>query len=106
MCLGIPALVVSADQADAQSALVEISGVRRSANLAFVLDEGQTPESMIGQWVLLHVGFAMSRIDEEEARKTLELLAVLGEDLQESPESLELPQPQPQTAASGLSESG
>jgi hydrogenase expression/formation protein HypC len=48
-------------------------------NLACIVDERHPVESCVGDWVLVHVGFAMSRIDEEEARLTLELLQQLGE---------------------------
>jgi len=77
MCLGVPGEIIAIEDAGSLTAVVEISGVRRSVNLACVLAEGVPPESLLGQWVLVHVGFAMSLIDAEEARKTLELLAEL-----------------------------
>jgi hydrogenase expression/formation protein HypC len=79
MCLGIPALVVGITDARNKLGLVDVCGVRRQINLACVIDAGQTPESCIGAWVLVHVGFAMSRIDATEARLTLELLQQLGD---------------------------
>jgi hydrogenase expression/formation protein HypC len=77
MCLGVPGEIIAIEDTSSLTAVVEISGVRRSVNLACVLAEGVPPESLLGQWVLVHVGFAMSLIDAEEARKTLELLAEL-----------------------------
>lgn len=79
MCLGIPGQVVEIVNADTKQAKVDIAGVRRVVNMACVIDESHPLEQCIGDWVLVHVGFAMSRIDAEEARKTLELLAELGE---------------------------
>ena len=60
-------------------AMVECSGVRRSVNVSLVV-EADGSGLTIGDWVLLHVGFAMSILDEDEARRTLELLTLLGGD--------------------------
>jgi hydrogenase expression/formation protein HypC len=73
MCLGIPARVVELVDAELQLAKVDVSGVRRVINVALL--DG---EVAVGDWVLLHVGFAMSRIDEDEALETLRLLEQLG----------------------------
>jgi hydrogenase expression/formation protein HypC len=79
MCLGIPGQVVAiVDEADSVG-IVDICGVRRQVNLSCVVDEAHPVRDCIGAWVLVHVGFAMSRIDEGEARMTLELLQSLGE---------------------------
>lgn len=78
MCLGIPGQVVSVDDADAMMGTVDVSGVRRAVNLACVGLEG-----VVGQWVLVHVGFAMSRIDAAEAAATLQALEDLGEAMEE-----------------------
>ncbi len=59
--------------------MVEVSGVRRLINIAFIVDEDRPPAACVGDWVLVHVGFAMSRLDEEEAMRTLALLRELGE---------------------------
>ena len=67
MCLAIPAQVVSI--LDDGLARVDVSGVRRDVSVAF------TADARPGDWVLIHVGFALARIDEEEARATLDLLA-------------------------------
>ncbi len=77
MCLGIPGRVVAISNADRNLAAVDFSGVRRDVDLTCVATGPL--EDLIGKWVLVHVGFAMSIIDEEEARLTLEALAALGE---------------------------
>lgn len=75
MCLGIPGQVVRfLDETD-ELAKVEVTGVTRSINIGLVRDEGLK----IGDWVLIHVGFAMSIIDEEEAATALGGLQLLGE---------------------------
>ncbi len=79
MCLGIPGQIVEIIDADTHQAKVNVAGVHRIVNIACIVDEQHPPESCVGDWVLVHVGFAMSRIDEAEAQKTLELLCELGE---------------------------
>ncbi|MBI5012804.1 MAG: HypC/HybG/HupF family hydrogenase formation chaperone [Methylocystis sp.] len=79
MCLGIPGCIVSIDNADDLVATVDVSGVRRQINISCIVDEGHPVESCVGDWVLVHVGFAMSRINEAEAAETLRLLRELGE---------------------------
>ena len=78
MCLGIPARVVDITDSDLLLGTVEIAGVRRDVNLACVVDEQHPLQSLPGCWVLVHVGFALSRIDAEEARRGLELLSRIG----------------------------
>ncbi|MEO1172318.1 MAG: HypC/HybG/HupF family hydrogenase formation chaperone [Myxococcota bacterium] len=79
MCLGIPGQVVKVpDPADALG-VVDVGGVEREVNLSCVLGDSKDPNELIGAWVLVHVGFAMSRIDEAEAQKTLEVLQMMGE---------------------------
>ncbi len=56
-----------------------MSGVRRQVNVACVVDARHPVASCVGDWVLVHVGFAMSRIDAEEAEATLRILTELGE---------------------------
>lgn len=77
MCLGIPGQIVEITDANRLMALADISGVRREVSVACVA----TPElgDLIGEWALIHVGFAMSVIDADEAEKTLEALRGLGE---------------------------
>jgi hydrogenase expression/formation protein HypC len=79
MCLGIPGQVVEVVDREGGLAKVDISGVRREVSVALV-DEPSAPVEP-GDWVLIHVGFALARIDEDEARETLELLQ-RGADLQ------------------------
>ncbi len=79
MCLGIPGKVVEITDAANKLGMVDVAGVRRQVNLACVVNEAHPVESCVGDWVLVHVGFAMSRIDEHEARLTLEVLEQLGE---------------------------
>jgi hydrogenase expression/formation protein HypC len=79
MCLGIPGRILSIDDAARKLATVEVGGVRRQINIACIVDEAHPVESCVGDWVLVHVGFAMSRIDEEQAALTLQVLAELGE---------------------------
>ncbi len=79
MCLGIPGQIIEIIDPDQLLAKVDVAGVKRPVNIACIVDDTHSPESCVGDWVLVHVGFAMSRIDEEEAQKTLELLSELGE---------------------------
>jgi hydrogenase expression/formation protein HypC len=73
MCLGIPGEVIAITDAESMLATVNVSGVRRTINIGLLDDI--TP----GDWVLVHVGFAMSKIDEAEAQATLALLEGLGQ---------------------------
>jgi len=79
MCLGIPGCIVRIDDAENMIATVDICGVRRQINVSCIVDEAHPVEACIGDWVLVHVGFAMSRIDADEAAATLKLLSELGE---------------------------
>ncbi len=79
MCLGIPGQILEITDADNSMAKVDVSGVRREVNIACIIEEGHPVEECVGDWVLVHVGFAMSRIDEDEARQTLAILSELGE---------------------------
>jgi hydrogenase expression/formation protein HypC len=83
MCLGIPGRIVRITDAERKLAMVEVSGVQREVNVACVIEDGASVEDCIGYWVLVHVGFAMSRIDENEAAATLRVLNELGEVQQE-----------------------
>jgi hydrogenase expression/formation protein HypC len=78
MCLGIPGQIVEITDPIKKLALVDVSGVKRQVNIACIVDEQHSIASCIGDWVLVHVGFAMSRIDADEAKKTLDLLIELG----------------------------
>ena len=78
MCLGIPGQIVSLDESNKKLGVVDVGGVRRVTNLSCILNDVE-PEELIGEWVLVHVGFAMSRIDPEEAERTLKLMTEMGE---------------------------
>ncbi|MEO0691345.1 MAG: HypC/HybG/HupF family hydrogenase formation chaperone [Pseudomonadota bacterium] len=77
MCLGIPGQIVAITDESRQMAMADVSGVRREVSVACVADGPL--DDLLGAWTLIHVGFAMSRIDEDEAAKTLEALRGLGE---------------------------
>jgi hydrogenase expression/formation protein HypC len=79
MCLGIPGRIVEITDVTNKLGVVDVCGVRRQVNLACIVDETHSLTSCVGDWALVHVGFAMSRINEEEARLTLEVLEQLGE---------------------------
>lgn len=72
MCLAIPGQVVELVDDEHHLARVEVAGVRRIVNV------GLLDDAAAGDWVLIHVGFALSRIDEQEARATRELLEAMG----------------------------
>jgi hydrogenase expression/formation protein HypC len=75
MCLGIPGVVVEVDATRPDLATVEVSGVRRAVNIGLLESDGVGA----GDWVLIHVGFALSKIDESEAQLTLSYLDGLGQ---------------------------
>ena len=73
MCLGIPGRVTEIrDEAGLAMGKVDFGGVRKEACLAYL------PETRVGDYVIVHVGFAISRVDEAEAVRTLEILATMG----------------------------
>ncbi|MBK1635122.1 HypC/HybG/HupF family hydrogenase formation chaperone [Rhodovulum adriaticum] len=86
MCLGIPGQIVAITDEARMMALAEVSGVRREVNVACILD--RPIADLVGEWALIHVGFAMARIDADEAAKTLQALHDLGE-AQEALEAME-----------------
>jgi len=76
MCLGIPGQVVEIISAAEHKAVAEVDGVRREINIGLVMgDEGGIA---VGEWVLIHVGFALAKIDEDEAANTLAFIKELG----------------------------
>ena len=79
MCLGIPGQIVEIIDEDTKLAMVDVGGVRRAVNVAFIVNEKHPVSACVGDWVLVHVGFAMIRIDEQEAAATLALLREMGE---------------------------
>jgi hydrogenase expression/formation protein HypC len=76
MCLGIPGQLVEIVDEKEHRGIADVDGVRREINIGLVL--GEAGGIKVGDWVLIHVGFAMSRIDEEEAEKTLSFLKLMG----------------------------
>ena len=79
MCLGIPGRIEKIDDPLRKLATVNVGGVRRQINIACIISEDHPVSACVGDWVLIHVGFAMSRIDEAEAAETLRILTELGE---------------------------
>lgn len=78
MCLGIPGQIVDIHDPAQMRAKVDVDGVRREVSIAIVGLDG--PDGVrVGDWVLVHVGFAMAKIDEDEARTTLDALKALGD---------------------------
>lgn len=77
MCLGIPGRVVEFVDDARQLAKVDVSTVRRTVHVGLLLPDGLA----VGDWVLIHVGFAISKIDEAEAQRTMEFLRSLGGEL-------------------------
>ena len=79
MCLGIPGRIVTIDNVSRKLATVDVGGMKRQINIACIVDDAHPVEACVGDWVLVHVGFAMSRIDERQANETLKILVELGE---------------------------
>ncbi len=81
MCLGIPGQLVEWVDRELNIAKAEVSGVRRSVNVGLLVGDPDNVD--VGDWVLIHVGFAMSKIDEQEAAETRKFLELLGDPYQE-----------------------
>lgn len=75
MCVAIPGKIVELDSQNALQAVVDVVGVRRKVDLGLLQDEPPVP----GDWVLIHVGFAMSKISEADAADQMRTLTMLGE---------------------------
>ena len=86
MCLGIPGQIVEILDEDIYLAKAEVGGVRRNINIGLVHHDEQRIE--IGDWVLIHVGFAMSKLDEEEAHLALRALEQIGKEYEQELEEL------------------
>jgi hydrogenase expression/formation protein HypC len=86
MCLAIPGQVVEVLDAENRIAQVDVAGVRRSVNIGLLDEDGDSAEP--GDWVLIHVGFAISKVDEEEATATRKLLEGMGADYEQELEEL------------------
>ena len=81
MCLAIPGQVVEVVDEANRLAKVDVAGVQRNVNVGLLDEEGEG--ALPGDWVLIHVGFAISVIDEEEARATRELLEAMGAEYEQ-----------------------
>lgn len=82
MCLAIPGQVVKLVDESNRIATVDVAGVHRNVNIG-LLDDDEGGGVGPGDWVLIHVGFALSKVDEAEARATLKLLESMGEDYEQ-----------------------
>jgi hydrogenase expression/formation protein HypC len=92
MCLGIPGQVVEIDAGNPHLARVDVAGVRRTINVGLLEEDGL----VVGDWVLIHVGFAMAIIDEEEARRALEGLQLMGRAYEEELEAVQASRIEPE----------
>ena len=88
VCLAIPGQVIEFVDSDNHIAKVEVVGVRRNINVSLLVDENDGRGAQPGDWVLIHVGFALSKVDEEEAHATLALLEGMGADYEQELEEL------------------
>ena len=86
MCLAIPGQVVEVVDDEHRLATVDVAGVRRTVNIGLLDVEGTGVGP--GDWVLIHVGFALSQVDEEEAQSTLRQLVAMGEDYEQELDAL------------------
>ena len=85
MCLAIPGHVIEVVDEENRLAKVDVAGVRRNVNIGLLDDDGGVAA---GDWVLIHVGFALSKVDEEEAQATLRLLQKMGDAYEQELEDL------------------
>ena len=79
MCLGVPGQIVEIVDRELLIAVADVAGVRRKVNITCIVSDEHRIDDCIGDWVLIHVGFAMARIDEAEAAETLKVLTAMGE---------------------------
>jgi hydrogenase expression/formation protein HypC len=86
MCLAIPGQIVEVVDEANRLARVDVAGVQRNVNIG-LLDDGPEPLGA-GDWVLIHVGFALSKVDEDEAVATLRMLEGMGADYEQELEEL------------------
>ena len=86
MCLAVPAQVIEIVDDERRLARVSVAGVRRTVNVALL--DGMEPPLTNGDWVLVHVGFALSRVDEAEALATLQLLEQMGAEYEREVEEI------------------
>jgi hydrogenase expression/formation protein HypC len=86
MCLAIPGQIIELVDEERRLAKVDVAGVRRNVNIGLLDVDGQGVGP--GDWVLIHVGFAISQVDEQEARATRDLLERMGADYERELEEL------------------
>lgn len=86
MCLAIPGRILQIVDEPNRLAAVDVAGVQRTINIGLLDADGSGVE--VGDWVLIHVGFALSKVDEAEAEATLSLLQGMGEDFEAELEEL------------------
>jgi hydrogenase expression/formation protein HypC len=86
MCLAIPGQLIEFVDEPNRLAKVDVAGVRRTVNVGLL--DAEDGGAQAGDWVLIHVGFALSKIDEEEAHATLALLRGMGQDFEDAIEEL------------------
>jgi hydrogenase expression/formation protein HypC len=86
MCLAIPGRVMEVVDEENRLARVDVAGVQRNVNIGLLDSNGNAAAP--GDWVLIHVGFAMSKVDEEEAHATLRLLQQMGDAYEQELEDL------------------
>lgn len=79
MCIGTPAQLIAFDEEADNTGIIAVGGARRTVDLSLIGTHDEHGQSRIGQWVLVHVGFAMSVIDEEQAQLTLQTLKAMSE---------------------------
>ncbi|OOH90580.1 hydrogenase [Pasteurellaceae bacterium 15-036681] len=77
MCLGVPGKIVKVGKSALELAIVDVCGVQREVNIALVCTD--SPQELLGKWVLVHVGFAMSVMNEQEAKNTLDALSAISQ---------------------------
>ena len=87
MCLAIPGRIVEVIDETNRLAKVDVAGVQRTINIGLLDSDGDGAQP--GDWVLIHVGFALSKVDEDEARATLRLLEQMGTEYEQELEELE-----------------
>ncbi|GAA2089489.1 HypC/HybG/HupF family hydrogenase formation chaperone [Actinomadura alba] len=84
MCLGIPGVIVEILPDQPDLATVDVSGVRRAINIGLITEDEPEP----GDWILIHVGFALSKIDEVEAKAAMDFLEGIGQAYEDEIEAL------------------
>ena len=87
MCLAIPGRIIEVVDVGNRLARVDVAGVQRNVNIG-LLDSDADGGAQAGDWVLIHVGFALSKVDEEEAQATLRLLQGMGAEYEQELEEL------------------